>query len=217
MDSEFVEYALRQLQVLGPVVARKMFGGHGLYCDERMFGVIDNDALYLKVDAVSRLDYVAAGMGPFAPLPGKKAMEGYYELPLDVLESREKLAQWGRKALAAAGEGGEKARKSGARKGSRHERAVQALVNLGPVSQKWLADVGIRTRADLERIGSVAAFKKVEEAGHKPSANLLYALEGALLDLRWDRLSEEIRLNLLERAGLGAPKRIAKPRTKRRQ
>src|SRR5882672_6072910 len=136
MDSEFVEYALRQLQVLGSVVARRMFGGYGLYCDELIFAVIDNDALFLKVDAVSRLDYVAAGMGPFAPLPGKK-MDGYYELPLDVLESREKLARWGRKALAAAA--GAAARKPDKK---RHARAVEALEFLGPVSQRWLAEAG---------------------------------------------------------------------------
>jgi len=213
MDSEFVEYALRQLQQLGPVVAKKMFGGHGLYCDELMFAVIDNDALFFKVDAVTRLDYVAAGMSPFAPLAGKKPMIGYYELPLDVLGSREKLAQWGAKALAVAR--GKADEKQGSRKPTRQELAVQALANLGPVSQRWLADAGIRTRADLERIGSVAAYKKVAEAGHKPSANLLYALEGALLDLRWDRLSEEIKRNLLERAGIEAAKKVAKSRTKR--
>jgi DNA transformation protein len=213
MESEFVEYALRQLQVLGPVVARRMFGAYGLYCDERIFAVIDNDALYFKVDALSRLEFVAAGMGPFAPLAGKKTGGAYYELPLDVLESREKLAQWGKKALAAAAGAEEKGQ--AANRKSKHERAVEALGNLGPVSQRWLADAGIRTRADLERIGSVAAFKKVAQAGHKPSANLLYALEGALLDLRWDRLSEEVRQNLLERAGLPAPKKAAKPRTKR--
>ena len=200
MDSEFVEYALRQLQVLGPVVARKMFGGYGLYCDERFFAVIDNDALYFKVDALSRLDYLAAGMGPFAPLPGKK-MDGYYEVPLDVLESRAKLAQWGQKALAAA-----------------HEKQAhdkQGLEDLGSVSQRWLADAGIRTRAELERIGSVAAFKKVAAAGHGPSVNLLYALEGLLLGLRPQRLSAAVKRNLLERAGLEAPKKPAKPRTKR--
>jgi DNA transformation protein len=206
MDTEFVEYALRQLQVLGPVVARRMFGGHGLYCDERFFAVIDNDALYFKVDALSRLDYVAAGMGPFAPLPGKK-MDGYYEVPLDVLESRAKLAQWGKKALAAAE--GAAAKKDG------KKHTAGSLEILGSVSQRWLADAGIRTRADLERSGSVAAFRKVAAAGHAPSVNLLYALEGALLGLRPDRLSAEIRKNLLERAGIEAPKKPAKPRTKR--
>lgn len=210
MDSEFVEYALHQLQVLGPVVARAMFGGYGVYCDEVMFAVIDNDALFLKVDAVTRLDYVAAGMGPFAPLKGKKTGGGYYELPLDVLGSREKLAQWGAKALAVA-------RGNAREEPSGRKKKAGDLVHLGPVSQRWLADAGIRTRAELERVGSVAAYKKVAEAGHEPSANLLYALEGALLDLRPDRLSAEVRQNLLERAGLQAPAGPKRARPKRRR
>jgi DNA transformation protein len=206
MASEFVEYVLRQLQVLGPVSARRMFGAYGLYCDERIFAVIDNDALYLKVDEISRLDYIAAGMGPFQPLAGKKTGGNYYELPLDVLESREKLLRWGKQALAAA---------SAAERGKKRAPAVGAFAKFGPVAQRWLADAGIRTRAELERIGSVAVFKKVAAAGHEPSANLLFALEGVLLDLRSDRLSAEIKQNLLERAGLDAPKRAPKPRTKR--
>jgi DNA transformation protein len=206
MSSDFVDYALRQLQVLGPVVARRMFGGYGLYCDERIFAVIDNDALYFKVDELSRPDYVAAGMGPFAPLPQKK-MDGYYELPLDVLASRAQLEQWGRKALAVA--------EAAAKKPSKRARASASLEKLGPVSQRWLADAGIRTHADLERSGSVAAFKKVAAAGHAPSANLLFALEGALLDLRPDRLSAAVKQNLLERAGLAAPGKARKPRAKR--
>jgi DNA transformation protein len=208
MSSDFVDYALRQLQVLGPVAARRMFGAHGLYCDELFFAVIDNDALYFKVDELSRADYVAAGMGPFAPLPGKK-MDGYYELPLDVLESREKLTRWGKRALAAAALA-QKAKQRGAR-----ASPVDPLAKFGTVSRRWLADAGIRTRADLERIGSVAAFKKVAAAGHAPSANLLFALEGALLDLRPDRLSAAVKQNLLERAGLAAPGKARKPRAKR--
>jgi len=206
MASEFVEYVLRQLQVLGPVSARKMFGAHGLYCDECIFAVIDNDALYLKVDAISRLDYIAAGMGPFQPLAGKKVGGNYYELPLDVLESREKLLQWGRKSLAAA---------AAAERGKKRAPAAGAFAKFGTVAQRWLADAGIKTRADLERCGSVAAFKKVAAAGHEPSANLLFALEGVLLDLRSDRLSAEVKQNLLERAGLDAPKKAPKRRTKR--
>ena len=200
MDSDFVEYALRQLRILGPVFARPMFGMHGLYCEERIFAVIDDDVLYFKVDESTRPDYVAAGMGPFAPLAGKKTGGKYYELPLDVLESREKLALWGKRALAAAG--------------APRKRAPDAFAKFGPVAQRWLADAGIRTRADLERSGSVAAFKKVAAAGHAPSANLLFALEGVLLELRPDRLSAEVKQNLLERAGLGAPKKAARPRPK---
>jgi hypothetical protein len=149
-------------------------------------------------------------MGPFAPLPGKR-MDGYYELPLDVLESREKLEKWGKKALAAAAQAADA--RAGAKKRARSGDA--ALEKLGPVAQRWLADAGIRTRAELERCGSVAAFRKVAEAGHAPSENLLFALEAALLEIAPSRLSAAVKQNLLERAGRAAAPKPPKPRAKR--
>ena len=71
------------------------------------------------------------------------------------------------------------------------------LKNLGPVSARWLASVGIRRRADLIRIGPVEAYLKVKAAGHRPSLNLLWALAGAERGLRWNKLSEEDRHRLL--------------------
>lgn len=71
------------------------------------------------------------------------------------------------------------------------------LKNVGPVSSRWLASVGIRKRADLIRLGPVAAFLRVKDAGHKPSLNLLWALAGAERGLPWNRLSPEDRHTLL--------------------
>ena len=71
------------------------------------------------------------------------------------------------------------------------------LKNLGPVSSRWLASVGIHRRADLIRLGPVEAFLRVKAAGHKPSLNLLYALAGAERGLRWNKLSDADRHQLL--------------------
>lgn len=71
------------------------------------------------------------------------------------------------------------------------------LKNLGPVSAGWLAAVGVTKRADLIRLGAVAAFIRVKAAGHKPSLNLLWALAGAERGLPWSRLTEQDRQDLL--------------------
>ena len=71
------------------------------------------------------------------------------------------------------------------------------LMNLGPVSSRWLASIGIHRRADLIRMGPVEAFLRVKEAGHKPSLNLLWGLAGAERGLRWSKLSEADRHHLL--------------------
>jgi DNA transformation protein len=94
-------FVLEQLQVVGTVTARSMFGGVGLYRDGLFFGLLDDDMIYLKVDAENRPDYAALGMEPFRP-PGAEASMNYYQLPADVLEDREALRVWVEKAVAAA-------------------------------------------------------------------------------------------------------------------
>jgi DNA transformation protein and related proteins len=69
--------------------------------------------------------------------------------------------------------------------------------NIGPKSAAWLRQVGLRTEEDLRAIGALDAFIKVKRAGFKPSLNLLYALEGALLDCHWQDIPAERRGGLL--------------------
>jgi hypothetical protein len=74
------------------------------------------------------------------------------------------------------------------------------LRNIGPKSAAWLRQVGLRSRADLEGVGTVEAFMRVKRAGFKPSLNLLYALEGALLDCHWQEVPEARRTELVTAA-----------------
>ena len=71
------------------------------------------------------------------------------------------------------------------------------LRNIGPKSAAWLRQVGLRTAEDLRAVGSLDAFIRVKRAGFKPSLNLLYALEGALLDCHWQEIPAERRSELL--------------------
>ena len=74
------------------------------------------------------------------------------------------------------------------------------LRNIGPKSAAWLRQVGLRSREDLEAAGAVEAYVKVRRAGFKPSLNLLYSLEGALLDCHWQDVPEARRQQLVEAA-----------------
>jgi len=65
------------------------------------------------------------------------------------------------------------------------------LRNIGPKSAAWLRQVGLRSLDDLQAVGAVEAFMKVKRAGLKPSLNLLYSLEGALLDCHWQEVPEQ--------------------------
>ncbi len=74
---------------------------------------------------------------------------------------------------------------------------VAKMKNIGPKSAAWLRQVGIHTQEELLAIGSLGAFVKVKRAGFKPSLNLLYALEGAILDCHWQEIPEARRSELV--------------------
>jgi DNA transformation protein len=103
VSPSFVAHALDLLALVGPVQARRMFGGYGLYAGGGMFGLLDDDELFLKVDDLVRADFVAAGCrqwvypGPRGPMPGN-----YYRPPDDAHEDPEAMLTWARLALGAA-------------------------------------------------------------------------------------------------------------------
>jgi DNA transformation protein len=196
------------LDGLGELRARRMFGGVGLYCDDVFFGLVAEGVLYFKVDAESVADYRAAGAAPFHPFPDRPAAElGYFAVPLEVQEHRERLREWAERALVAArSRDVAKRRKARTRAGEPAERSrprpIGALPGIGPRSAARLRAVGITDSAALERVGAVAAFRALAAAGRAPPVKLLYALEGARLGLRVEQLSAAMQANLRARAGL---------------
>lgn len=102
MSSEFLDYVLEQLEPLGGVSSRRMFGGAGLYRDGLIFGLVSGDAVYFKTDETNLADYQAAGAERFDPMPERPAKFSYFSVPIEVLEQPDELAAWARKALAAS-------------------------------------------------------------------------------------------------------------------
>jgi DNA transformation protein len=112
----FKSFVLDQLEELGDVTPKAMFGGVGLYLRDVFFGIMAADILYLKVDDTNRMDYERAGSSPFMPYAHRSVTMGYWAVPVGVLENASELAAWVRKAVDAAN----RARSSG--RGSRTTR-----------------------------------------------------------------------------------------------
>ena len=68
---------------------------------------------------------------------------------------------------------------------------LQHLKNLGKTSAQWLHAVGIHSASDLKRLGAVDAYRAVKARGFRASKVLLYAIEGALLDVHWNDIPTE--------------------------
>ena len=100
VSESFLGYVLDQYEEWGKVTIRKMFGGAGLYRDGKMFGLVADDVVYLKVDDTNRDKYVAEGSEPFKPYEDKPMVMSYYEVPADVFEDSDELIAWSKESLA---------------------------------------------------------------------------------------------------------------------
>ena len=105
VSDEYLTYVLDQLGCVGCVESRRMFGGAGIYANGLFFALIADDVLYFKVGDSNRSDYEAAGMEAFRPFADKPNVMSYYEVPIEVLENKDRLHEWAQKALQVAAAG----------------------------------------------------------------------------------------------------------------
>ncbi|MCQ4165441.1 TfoX/Sxy family protein [Tahibacter harae] len=102
-DPDHIAYLLELLSGLGPVSARRMFGGHGIYHDGLMIAVVVEQRPYLKVDDLTRADFAAAGCEVWTyGGKGKPIEMGYWSVPDEAMDSAEAMTPWARRAYAAA-------------------------------------------------------------------------------------------------------------------
>jgi DNA transformation protein len=97
-------YLLELLAPFGPVSARRMFGGVGLFRGGMMFGLIARDELFFKVGDANRPAYEAAGEAPFTydTKLGTHTLGSYWRCPPELLDDAETFQVWAGQAMKAA-------------------------------------------------------------------------------------------------------------------
>lgn len=88
----------------GPVRARRMFGGAGIYADGLMFALEIDGLIYLKADATLAALLAEQGSAPFSYLAktGPRTMNSFWRAPDAALDEPEALAELARRALDVA-------------------------------------------------------------------------------------------------------------------
>jgi len=105
VDAEFIRDLFAQF---GPVTVRRMFSGAGIFRDGMTFGLIVRDVIYLKADAINLADFEREGCAPFIYTRGKASGRPrqhalpYWRLPERLYDDPDELAEWARRAFAAA-------------------------------------------------------------------------------------------------------------------
>ena len=99
----FTERIMALLTPLGPVRARRMFGGTGIFMDDLMFALIAGGMLYLKVDADSEPEFARTRSTPFTyRRQGREISMSYWSAPDGALDDMAALQPWATAALGAA-------------------------------------------------------------------------------------------------------------------
>lgn len=101
--SEFVRYLHELFEPFGSIESRKMFGGHGIYHDGLMFGLVADDELYLKSDSVSEPLFREEGLDQFEyDKNGKVVSMSYFRAPESVYDDSGLAREWATRAFDAA-------------------------------------------------------------------------------------------------------------------
>lgn len=101
--SEFVSHLNEVFEDFGPISARRMFGGYGIYHGDLMFGLVADEVLYLKADAQSQPEFARRGLLPFTYVKAGKTMTmSYFTAPEEIHEDRAAAKRWAVLAYEAA-------------------------------------------------------------------------------------------------------------------
>jgi DNA transformation protein len=93
-NNSFKDYIVED--VLGHIkgiTSKGMFGGHGIYLDKIIIGIIVEGELYLKADKELVAKYKKEGLYPFTyeGHKGKIYEMSYMSVPIEILEDREAI------------------------------------------------------------------------------------------------------------------------------
>jgi DNA transformation protein len=103
VPDDFANYLRELFADLGPIDLRPMFGGHGLYLDGTILGIVLDETLYLKTDEATRARFEAAGSAPCEyQMKGRTLKMSYWSVPAEAMDSPQAMRPWAQLALDAA-------------------------------------------------------------------------------------------------------------------
>jgi len=88
------ELLVEKLSTLGAITSKRMFGGHGIFYNAKMFAMVDSKGVcYFKVDDRLQKEFAQLGSKPNARMP-------YASIPKGVFNDLDQLHNWAQKSIA---------------------------------------------------------------------------------------------------------------------
>jgi len=87
------ELLLEKLSQIGGITRKKMFGGHGIFHEGKMFAIVDpKGQSYLKANKSNKGDFEAFGSHKHSRMP-------YFSIPEKIFNDPESLVKWANKSI----------------------------------------------------------------------------------------------------------------------
>ena len=104
LSASFQSFAAEQLAPLGPIVVKRMFGGAAVYLDGKIFALLDNDAVYFKVDESTKPKFKAENMEAltYPSKNGLMTMDRYWRCPDRLFDEPDELIAWAKAAVGVS-------------------------------------------------------------------------------------------------------------------
>jgi DNA transformation protein len=151
--SDFSDSLHEVFAPFGRITPRRMFGGHGIYHEGRMFALVLRERLYLKSDAHSEAAFEARRLPPFEyQRDGRTMRMSYREAPAEMFEDRDEALHWARLAWDAALRSGTAPRAAGAKaskasSATKSAKTAKTAKTAKPVKAKAATKLPAKTKA----------------------------------------------------------------------
>ncbi len=127
VKSSLAIYVSEHLAFLGRISNRAIFGGVGIFCEERLLGIVIGEDLYLHTDKSNLVDYESRGMPQFKPYPNAFDLTtDHHRVPQEIIQDSEQLKLWAQRALTASIESARSKQLAGIERSRRMKQAKKA-------------------------------------------------------------------------------------------
>ncbi len=95
-STTLVELLLEKLKPIEGISSKKMFGGYGVFHDNKMFGIVSaKGQCYLKVSDATKTAYEDNGAEKHSRMP-------YYSIPEAIMNDNKLLEVWAKTSIEAS-------------------------------------------------------------------------------------------------------------------
>lgn len=93
-DSQLsTDLLMEKLSSIESITSKKMFGGHGIFHDGKMFGIVDSTGqAYFKTNEATGSKYMEKGSKKHGKMP-------YHSIPEEIFTNIEDLKEWARESI----------------------------------------------------------------------------------------------------------------------